>query len=106
MAKKNTEYVIEALKQEGQKKIHGHKKIHALAKALWNIAINDKDIDGEHPYSARDQLKAAEFITTMMEGKATEKRQHTLDIFHHYPELEDRVDDDKYKVVEIESRTV
>jgi len=85
---KNTQSIIDAIKRQGQLKIHGVKKIEILAKQLWDAALGK---DGEP-----GDLRAIQFITTMVDGKPVERREVTHSIFQHYPQLEENVDMKKY----------
>jgi len=90
----NTQSIIDALKRQGQKKKDGVKNIERLAKMLWKKAVDEED------------LKAAQFITNMIDGKPVERKHVAVDVFQHYPQLENEVDVKKYdedKIIEVEA---
>jgi hypothetical protein len=102
---KNTQSIIDAIKRHGQKKRDGYKNIDTLAKGLWYNALPKRE-DGSIAYNGEGKmdLKAAQFITTMIDGKPVEHKQVRHDIFAHYPQAEKQIDVDKFdKTIEVEA---
>ena len=105
---KNTDSIIEALKRYGQKRLDGYKYLDTLVKGIWYNAL-PKDDKGQVVASGMGKidLKAAQFIITMIEGKPVERKEVRHDVFGHYPEAERDIDlNDFDKVIEVKPKEI
>lgn len=104
---KNTQSIIDAIKRQLNKKYLGYTQLEILAKGIVYNALPRTE-DGKIATDGKGEmdLKAAQFITHMVDGKPKETKNITVDVFGHYPEEEKKINLDKYDIIEVEPEKI
>lgn len=98
----DTRDLLRWVDHELDKKVNGYTKAQIIARTLVNACCAkdpDTGVISESGTGTFDQ-KAVSFLMQMKHGKPVENRKNQIDVFHHYPQLEQSIDVTEYKITD------